>query len=445
MKGISGVQRLLSARVLLRGFTTSKNAALFVGRSNALLYQRVNVPQTRQAHNNTKEEEHDYDEYDPDFKYEEPRNLSVVLVFSLFFFLIGLGAGLSTAWNYPNANAGDGDEEEGDEEDKLNSNTSRDAFLETFNSFADQEKDGEKYLTFEAFIRSLIMPRPNTPAWVAFPRKDGELVVDKKLFEDPDLKAMFSFADANSDNMISFAEYDLFLTLLSLNPNQFKLAFKMFDIDGNGTIDINEFKQILQANRRKKDRDIDFKNNFVVQQFFGPNETNKVTLEDFVRFINKCKEVLQKLEFMQHDYEGRGQISIESFSELITNTSHFNTVRNIPEFKRQLNLLKTNGFFAPTGRVDFDTYKAFQHMSERINDIALALQLYTAPGRTVGKSDFVRALKNVGIWDVPPKVVDLVFALYDTDKNGELDWKEFATVLKQKNVNDQNIAQKKLN
>jgi Ca2+-binding EF-hand superfamily protein len=389
--------------------------------------------------------EPDYDEWDPEFKYEEPRDFSLHVVGGLFFFIIGLGAGLSTAWNFPNANASDGDEEEEDDEDKLNKNTSRDAFQETFNSFADIEVDGEKFLSFDAFIRSMIMPRPNTPAWVAYPRKDGELLVDKKLFEDPELKAMFAFADSNSDNRISFAEYDLFLTLLALNPHQFRLAFKMFDLDGNGTIDANEFKQILQANRRKKDREIDFNNNFIVQHFFGPNGQKRVTLEDFTRFIGKCKDLLQRLEFMQHDFEGRGFISVESFSELMTSTAHFNTVQNIPEFKRQLNLLKTNGFFAPSGRVDYETYKAFSHMSERINDISLALQLYTAPGRTVKKNDFVRALRNVGITEVPPKVVDLVFALYDTDRNGELDWKEFAAVLKKKNENDQNVAQKTLN
>ncbi|KAL0490456.1 calcium uptake protein 1, mitochondrial [Acrasis kona] len=374
----------------------------------------------------------EYDEFDPDFEMDEPKNFALTICVGLLAAITGFAAGLSVAWNNPNANASD---EEDEEVPSLDDGGVYNAeLLKTFEHFADIEEGGEKFLSSEAFVRSLLMPKPDTPAWVAYPRKDGELVVDKKMFEDKDLQVMFSFADVNADRKISFPEYDLFITLLSLNPHQFSLAFRMFDADGNGFIDANEFKNVLQANK-KHQGPVD-SNNSIMQYFFGPNQDRKVSFSDFIRFVNKCKDTILKLEFLQHDIEGRGAVSVEAFSELMTNSPHFNTINDISHFKKQLNLLKTNGFFKPSGRVDYDTYKAFRVMSERIDDISFAMQLYTSGGNAIGRDTFTRAVKNVGIVDIPSRVVDLVFALYDSDNNGTLDWKEFTTALHRKKGNE---------
>lgn len=95
-----------------------------------------------------------------------------------------------------------------------------------FDQFADVELNGEKFMSPDAFFKSLFPSRPATPSWVAYPREGSELLVDKRLKKDS-LQLMYLYADTDSDGLISFEEYSLFLTLMDSSKNQLKLAFQV--------------------------------------------------------------------------------------------------------------------------------------------------------------------------------------------------------------------------
>jgi Ca2+-binding EF-hand superfamily protein len=50
--------------------------------------------------------------------------------------------------------------------------------------------------------------------------------------------------DGEGSGLISYDEFLFLVTALSASPRQFELAFKMFDLDGNGFVDIGEFVQV---------------------------------------------------------------------------------------------------------------------------------------------------------------------------------------------------------
>jgi Ca2+-binding EF-hand superfamily protein len=321
----------------------------------------------------------------------------------------------------------DDDKKESREQDSEGTTTD---YHKQFDFYADVEENGEKFLSPDAFIRSLLTPRPDTPSWVAYPRKDGKLLVDKRL-SDEVMKLMFTYADADSDGRISFDEYSLFLTLVNSSNRRLKLAFEMFDLDGSGEIDLSEFKQVIDANKKDPNATFKVEDSGLAKQLFGPKGDQKVSFKEFLSFIEGFKDQLLLHEFLLHDVEGQNQISVEAFNELITQSVHFNSI-NVPQFKKQLNLLKTSGFFKPSGRVDFDTFKAFHKMSEHIDDLKLAMQLYTASGKDIRKDDFTRILGRVAGLKVPNRVVDLIFALFDKDGNGNLSYREFVSTLEQR-------------
>ncbi|EFC45753.1 predicted protein [Naegleria gruberi] len=313
--------------------------------------------------------------------------------------------------------------------------------VELFEQYADVDivdpKTGrtEKMMSLEAFINSLLTSRPDAPSWVALPRRDGKLLVDKKRANDEQLKLIFDYADTDKNGYISFDEYALFMTFLSCSERQLQIAFQCFDLDGSGSIEASEFKELIKASRLRKSSkkdildDIDWNNNGLMNRLFGKDLSQKLSFEEFNKFIHKCKSALLKQEFLQYDVEGNGLISVEAFSELMTKSVHYNST-NISDFKRQLNLLKTRGFFAPTGRIDYDTFKAFNDMASHSEDIGIAIQLITSSRGGMKKQDFKFALERVAKIKVNDRVVDLVYAIYDKDKDGVLEYDEFMSTMK---------------
>ena len=96
-----------------------------------------------------------------------------------------------------------------------------------FSNFADVKKDEKEFMSPSSFIKSILVPKPKLPSWVAHPRKNGKLISERSLEQNAKLQKLLSMADANSDGLISFQEYQLFLTLLTSTSRKLQLAFKV--------------------------------------------------------------------------------------------------------------------------------------------------------------------------------------------------------------------------
>ena len=53
------------------------------------------------------------------------------------------------------------------------------------------------------------------------------------------------------DHLISFGEYLFFVTLLGIPQRHFRVAFDMFDLNGDGTLSKAEFKGVMAVLRRE--------------------------------------------------------------------------------------------------------------------------------------------------------------------------------------------------
>jgi hypothetical protein len=278
----------------------------------------------------------------------------------------------------------------------------------------DQEKYGtEKAMSLTAFIKSIISPKPNLPVWVAHPRVDGVLVSEKALGEEKGLIELIKTVDENSDEIIHYDEYLFFSNLLSAKLGSMKVVFKLFD----DKLTNEQICKVLRVNEKFK-------------TFFPPESK----YSQFAAQQKYLKDLVLKQEFKQHDVEGKELISVEAFSELITHSIHFNSIGGLGGFKQKLNILKTNGYFAPTGKVDFDTFKAFHNMQTFSNDIGRLIKIYSDAGKKILKPDFKKAVKLITNVSLDEKVVDLVYALFETD--GTLNYQQFIQTLNEKKGNE---------
>ena len=57
--------------------------------------------------------------------------------------------------------------------------------------------------------------------------------------------AFFKQFDVDGDGLMSFSEFLLVLTLLSIHEHDVQIIFDVVDLDNNGVIDKDEFKQVV--------------------------------------------------------------------------------------------------------------------------------------------------------------------------------------------------------
>ena len=74
-------------------------------------------------------------------------------------------------------------------------------------------------------------------------KKSNSTILDDTLLE------VLTAIDQDGDGLISFSEFIFFSTLLAIPPKYFKVAFNLFDEDGNGSVSANEFKEVMRLLR----------------------------------------------------------------------------------------------------------------------------------------------------------------------------------------------------
>ncbi|EMP41272.1 Lysophosphatidylcholine acyltransferase 2 [Chelonia mydas] len=173
----------------------------------------------------------------------------------------------------------------------------------------------------------------DTFAAIANASKGGRIGVEEfaehlKLPVSDALKELFLLFDRNGDGTIDFREYVIGLSVLCNPANTeetIQMAFKLFDIDDDGSITEEEFACILRSSLGVPDLD--------VSQLFKEIDTNnsgRVTYNEFKHFAFKHPEYaklfttyldLQRCQLQTSDEEDDYQTPGDTFSQSKTSVS----------------------------------------------------------------------------------------------------------------------------
>ncbi|EOY29413.1 Calcium ion binding protein, putative isoform 1 [Theobroma cacao] len=262
-------------------------------------------------------------------------------------------------------------------------------------------------------------------------RSPGELRCDPSEF--------FMLFDTNSDGLISFKEYIFFVTLLSIPQSSFSTAFKMFDVDNSGEIDKEEFKKVMalmRANNRQGAVHSDglriglkvtgsVENGGLVEHFFGKDGKARLQHDKFVEFLQKLQDEMLRLEFDHYDYKGRGTISAKDFALSMVASADMSHLGRLLEQVDELN----DEPQLREIRINLDEFKHFAELRRKLQPFSLALFSYGKINGLLTKDDFKRAASHVCGIDLTDNVVEIIFHVFDSNRDGHLSADEFVRVL----------------
>ncbi|NXP70306.1 MICU1 protein, partial [Ramphastos sulfuratus] len=169
--------------------------------------------------------------------------------------------------------------------------------------------ESEVFMTPQDFVRS-ITPNEKQPENLGLDqfivkRYDGKkLSQEREKFADED-SIFYALGECG---LISFSDYIFLTTVLSTPQRNFEIAFKMFDLNGDGEVDMEEFEQasIIRSQTsmgmRHRDRSTTGNtlktgfNSALTTYFFGADLKGKLTISHFLDFQRKLQHDILKLE-----------------------------------------------------------------------------------------------------------------------------------------------------
>lgn len=317
-----------------------------------------------------------------------------------------------------------------------------------FRLFSSVEYDGQLYMTPHNFIESVTLNEPKSRrAWRSLTKKD----LDKMLADTPPVWKGSSnmFRTLREQGVISYTEYLFLLCILTKPHAGFRIAFNMFDADGNEMVDKREFLVLEEIFRKKKDRKevaedmirfdqqslqlygqrklqphshMDEKTETtLLVHFFGKKGKAELKFEDFYRFMDNLQTEVLEIEFLSYS-KGLPTISEEDFARILLRYTNVDDVNEYLENVRHC--------IPDEKGITFEEFRSFFQFLNNLEDFAIAMQMYNFANRSVGQDEFTRAVYVATGIKLTRHLVNTVFKIFDEDRDDKLSHKEFIGVMK---------------
>ncbi|KAL7981936.1 hypothetical protein Chor_000993 [Crotalus horridus] len=343
-----------------------------------------------------------------------------------------------------------------------------------FLTFASLKFEGQLFMTPCDFIQSVSSDEPKqTKQWKTLSKQE----LNQILIETPPVWKGSSklFRNLQERGIISYTEYLFLLCILTKPHAGFRIAFNMFDTDGNEMVDKKEFlvlQDIFRKKNEKKERKGDEeKRAMLYLQLYGyHSSTNLFLLTDFFSSPQHLciLKILQVLKTAGEDLVPRSywdtlrrSTSQALFSDLAERADDFTSLHsdttllihffgkkgkaelNFEDFYRFMDNLQTEVL-----EIEFLSYSnGMNTISEE--DFAHILLRYTNVENTssylenvhcsipeeqlacgIPVDEFKRAVYVATGLKLSSHLVNTVFKIFDVDKDDQLSYKEFIGIMK---------------
>uniref|UniRef100_A0A0K8TCM4 EF-hand domain-containing family member A2 n=2 Tax=Lygus hesperus TaxID=30085 RepID=A0A0K8TCM4_LYGHE len=338
-----------------------------------------------------------------------------------------------------------------------------------FLKFASVEFDGQIYMTPYDFLESIIHQQPEPPRER---RTLTQKELDKVLTMTPKLNTGSSkmFRSMKNNGIISYTEYLFLLSILTKPIAGFRIAFNMFDTDGNERIDKTEFLVLLgifsttflhgdgtQRSMEKifshawKDKRgmgddsdmltvagsatkdyVDDEQGLQRQHnvdttltihFFGEKGNNELHYEGFRKFMADLQTEVLEQEFNEFS-KGQDTISEVDFARILLRYTHLDADAH------EMYLERLVGRLTSKPGITFDQFKVFCQFLNNLEDFSIAMRMYTLADQPISQEEFQRAVFICTETSLSKHLVHTVFAIFDEDGDGQLSYREFIAIMK---------------
>ncbi|XP_034947090.1 calcium uptake protein 3, mitochondrial isoform X3 [Chelonus insularis] len=321
-----------------------------------------------------------------------------------------------------------------------------------FIKFASVVYNGQLYMTPQDFLDSVVESEPR-------PRYKRRLLTNKDLEMIKNITPQLRhgkptmFRNLKDKGIVSYTEYLFLLSILTKPQTGFRIAFNMFDTDGNEIVDKNEFlvmekifsyawqsrhgndtidvdpeKKVENEHSEPQENDEGLQRRHAIDttlmiHFFGKDGTKELKYDGFKQFMENLQHEVLELEFQEFS-KGSDTISELDFAKILLRYTYLDT----DEYEQYLGRLLEGS--KNHEEINFQEFRLFYQFLNSLDDFSIAMRMYTLADHPISKDEFLRAVKICTGTCIPMHIIDTVFALFDVDGDGQLSYKEFIAIMK---------------
>ena len=221
------------------------------------------------------------------------------------------------------------------------------------------------------------------------------------------------FDEVTNNGLLSYTDYIFMLTVLSTSARHWQILFKVFDENGDGEVDSEEFQKVMRLAQStsasgEKNRDVgsqDTRNAYkkdsaIVNYFFGnqvdektgkpiPKEKAILKLEQFEDFYTRLRQDILRIQFNKQGPNRNDKISMLSLCHLLLAYVEKPSAGG-SELTRCKKILQENGIKATkrSDGVSFTEVEELFNFLSCVDDIEMALDMHTSADVELTKKEF---------------------------------------------------------
>lgn len=319
-------------------------------------------------------------------------------------------------------------------EKRIRKNSAPDKVYAYFASVACE--DGSHRMTFADLARSVLpVFQPTGSIGIKSGALPGEPIAGIPWCDASELIQTF---DLDEDGLVSYPEYLVFLALYRMQRKECESFFRRFDADGDGKLSRDEFERMienimatekldkkgygLRTGMKGKDNEEPPQTALTKYVYQEQEDPSGISLEQFKLFLQSLHDDIVWAEFSHYDVERKGWICGQDFAKAmiagadVTSISKY--LQRVREMPRQW--LET--------RVNFEQFYSFRVLQEKLGESEQVSDLFA----DCNLREFRESTRACTLEDMPDNIIDIVFRLFDANRDGIICKEEFIDVFAKK-------------